>query len=623
MTATPADTWFTAQELADLRLPALPTTKRRINELARAEGWPDRPATQPGGGREYPVSALPPAARMALAERQGQAAVQPATDLGGSAADRAEAARRALVLDHVEQLIAATGNVDRAVRTAAEAAGVSKSSVYNWCGLVRGLPRGAWAPVLLPQRRGGGRRAEIADEAWQIYRSDWLRPEQPTHQSCYRRLEAWARQAGVTLPHPKTFQRRIEQEVPREVIVAKRQGREAVRRMLPPQTRSVAGLSAMSLVNIDGHKFDVFVALPDGRVVRPTLLAIQDVYSRKMLAWRIGESESAELTRLAFADLFRDWGVPEAVLMDNGRAFASKWITGGATSRFRFKVLQEEPLGLLTRMGIQNHWATPYRGQSKPIERAFRDFCDAISRHPAFAGAWAGNKPGLKPENYGSRAVPLDLFKAVVKQGIAEHNARAGRRTETAAGRSFDEVFAESYSAAIIRKALPEELRMALLGADRVRTNRQTGGVTLFRNIYWCEAMSPLAGQQVVVRFDPDDLTQPVHIYDLAERYLLTAPIWAAEGFLDVDSARRRARLEADLRRSVRRQVELQDLLSAQQVAALLPDYPDEQDRPSPRVVRPVRMAGGAAAAARDPQADDEFMARFSAGVSRLRPVRE
>ncbi|RYS32216.1 hypothetical protein DLS39_13645, partial [Staphylococcus pseudintermedius] len=147
-------------------------------------------------------------------------------------------------------------------------------------------------------------------------------------------------------------------------------------------------LHAMELLNIDGHKFDVFVKWDDGRISRPMGVAIQDVYSRKMLAVRIGESENKDLTRLAFGDVFRDYGIPKACLMDNGRAFASKAMTGGAKPRFRFKIKDEDPAGLLTSLGIQIHWATPYRGQSKPIERAFRDFCDRVAKHPKFHGAY-------------------------------------------------------------------------------------------------------------------------------------------------------------------------------------------------------------------------------------------
>ena len=72
--------------------------------------------------------------------------------------------------------------------------------------------------------------------------------------------------------------------------------------------RSVADLFALALVCGDGHRFDVFTKWHGiKKPVRPMLLALQDVYSRKILAWRIGLNENTALVRLAFADLLRDW----------------------------------------------------------------------------------------------------------------------------------------------------------------------------------------------------------------------------------------------------------------------------------------------------------------------------
>ena len=52
--------------------------------------------------------------------------------------------------------------------------------------------------------------------------------------------------------------------------------------------------------------------------------------------------------------LFRSrYGIPELITLDNGRAFASKWITGGARSRYRYRVRDEDPQGLLTTLGIE------------------------------------------------------------------------------------------------------------------------------------------------------------------------------------------------------------------------------------------------------------------------------
>jgi hypothetical protein len=327
------------------------------------------------------------------------------------------------------------------------------------------------------------------------------------------------------------------------------------------------------------------------------MVAIQDVYSRKMLGWRIGQSENTTLTRLAFADVFRTWGIPAGCLLDNGRAFASKEITGGAKTRFRFKIRPEDLDGLLTGLGISVHWATPYRGQSKPIERGFRDLCDHGARHPAFAGAYTGNRPDAKPENYGDRAIPLDAFVSQVAQIIAAHNARLGRRTETASGGSFDQAFDASYARCPVRKATPEQLRMALLAADQVRADRQSGAITLFENRYWCDALSRVAGRLVTVRFDPDDLAADLHVYAAGGAYLTAAPVINATGFLDRDSAKLRARQEADHRKAVRRATELEQLLTADQVAARLP-APEPAQTPQATVIRPVRPRGRGAAAA-------------------------
>jgi hypothetical protein len=94
-------------------------------------------------------------------------------------------------------------------------------------------------------------------------------------------------------------------------------------------------MNALDLVNIDGHMFDVFVIPPDGGdPIRPVLVAIQDVYSRKFLAWKLDLSENFLATRLAFADLFKNYGIPKACLLDNSRTFAGKKLTGGRIHAF-------------------------------------------------------------------------------------------------------------------------------------------------------------------------------------------------------------------------------------------------------------------------------------------------
>jgi transposase InsO family protein len=183
-----------------------------------------------------------------------------------------------------------------------------------------------------------------------------------------------------------------------------RKGPEALRRMYPAQTRDKSAMRAMEAVNADFHKIDVFVAWPSrpgeaAQIVRPQIIAFQDIYSGRILSWRVDVSANSTAVLLAAGDMIETWGIPEHVILDNGREFAAKCVTGGAATRFRFKVREDDIPGLFTSLGCTVHWTTPYSGQSKPIERAFRDFAQTIARDPRFEGAYTGNAPEAKPEN--------------------------------------------------------------------------------------------------------------------------------------------------------------------------------------------------------------------------------
>lgn len=641
---TVAREWFTAAELADLALPGMPADKRSLNRRAREENWAlrcdssgealSRPRIGRGGGTEFHISLLPASARLELVRRgiaidtgAAEAPANPSENAwrwyeAQSAKTKAEAQRRAKVIAEIDVMTDAGTTRTTAIAEVCRSYKLASRTVWNWLQLVEGVPPADRLPALAPRRQGGGREAEIDPLLWSIFKSDYLRPSAPTLSSCYERTRAVAAERGLSMPSEKTFNRRLEREVDPRVVLLRRKGEEALRRSLPAQRRSVENLHALECVNIDGHKFDVFVRHPVKGVIRPMMVALQDVASSKIVAWRIGEVESAALARLAFADLFRNFGIPRECVLDNGRGFASKWLTGGAKTRFRFKIKEEEPTGLLTSLGIKIHWALPYRGQSKPIERAFRDLCETVAKHPAMEGAYCGNSPMAKPENYGSRAIEWDAFLAHVDRGIASHNARRGRRGRNYNGRSFDEVFAESYATAPIGKATPEQLRMALLAAEQKRVNRQTGVVELFGNRYWSDGCGLLHGKLVTVRFDPDNLMEDIHLYGEDGRYLTSAQIIQDTGFLTAQSAKDAGKRTAEYKRRVREAEAAEQLLAAEEVARLQADAP-VFEVPTPQVVRPVRHRGQTAAALKlaDPapvQAAEDRANRIFAALDRV-----
>ena len=610
--------WFTAAELAELALPGLPAEKRALNRWANDKGWAYRKdrcgellvrkRSGRGGGQEYHVSLLPGQARLALADRgiSSDIPVLPPIeqDAGGwrwfdaqSAKVKAEAHLRLQIINDVEMLEVTGMSRTCAISETSVKCGKSMATIWNWIGQIEGLAPPNRLPALAPRRKGGGVAAEIDPELWSILKSDYLRPSEPTFASCYDRVAAIAKERGLSLPSKRTLSRRVEREIPRGIVIKRRKGAEALRRSIPAERRTVAHLNALDIVNIDGHKFDVWVIPPSGgKPVRPIMVALQDVYSSKVLSWCIDLTENTLQTQIALAGLFRDWGIPKACLLDNGRAFASKAITGGAKTRFRFKIRESDPTGILTALGIQTHWALPYRGQSKPIERAFRDMCDRIARHPACEGAYTGNSPVNKPDNYGQRAMGWDVFCEHVAKGIAEHNARKGRTGRHYAGRSFDDIFMESYARSDIGRATPEQLRVALLTAEQKMVDRQTGMISLFGNRYWSPECHDLAGRKVTVRFDPDKLHGDIFLYDLEGHFLTAAQLHEDQGFDTQAGAVASSKRLAAARKAVRDGEEAERFLSAEQIAAMQPAA-EALPRPEPGAVRIVRHRGQTAAA--------------------------
>lgn len=600
-----------ALDLASLAA-ALGKSKRAVELRANREEWSFESRTVRGGQqRLFAVSSLPvdvqaavalstqavsPKSRTTGKRESSEAAISSAWKRYEAVPQhlKDEAQRRLRALQAVESLVK-DGRPVMDARTLIAAQlqrenvrGASVASLGRWAALAAKVDTQHRLAALVPAYTGRTAKAEIPAQAWDVFKADYLRVEAPSASSCYDRLERIATvNEWPDLPCLKTFQRRIEAELPRAVLILARQGQEKFNQTFPAQERDRSVFHALEAVNSDGHKFDVFARWPDGTVARPIMVGVQDLYSGKLLGYRIAETESADLARFAFRDVMERYGIPSKVWLDNGRGFASKMLTGGTANRFRFKVREDDPTGVLTAMGCEIHWATPYHGQAKPIERAWRDLCDRIAKHPAFAGAYTGNKPDAKPENYGSKAIHLDEFVRVVNEEIAAHNAREGRRTRTAAGRSFDAAFQESYATAPIRKATPEQLRELLLSTDVVTGDRRDGSVRLSGNRYWSEAIAPYAGQKLMLRFDPEQLHQAVQAYTLANVYIGQAECIAAVGFADTGAAREHARAKKQYRTATRKQLDAERRMDAAKVAAQLPS-PMPEELPPAGVIAPI-----------------------------------
>lgn len=632
--------WFSAVELAAEKLPELPGSVSKLSERAKREGWDRstlaRKRAGRGGGVEYHYTLLPEAAQAVLVTRHAARAPEKALTVARATRPRAgseeswawfeaqpetrkaEAQRRVRLIARIEALTTAHGRV-LATEMVAEEAGVSASTLRNWLSSCVGVAKSDRLTALMPLPRGGKKSLlQIDERAWDYIRADYLRLSQPSFESCYRRLERVCIKEGWEVPPERTLRRRVD-AIPAPVRVLARQGAEAAKRLYPPQERDRTCFHALEAVNADGHKWDVFVRWDDGKISRPIMLAFQDLYSGKILSWRYGRSESKDLVRLAFGDLIMSFGIPDKVWLDNGRAFASKWITGGTVNRYRFKVRPEEPDGIMTQLGVEVHWATPYHGQAKPIERAFGDLARDVARDPRFQGAYVGNSPLAKPEDYGTRAIPFEQFAAIVDHEIMMHNQRPGRRSLVCGGKlSFNQAFDQSYAVSPIRRAAEEQVRICLLAAENVSTHRETGAVTLLGNRYWAPELVQVRGEKVMVRFDPDRVQQDLGVFRLDGSLICIAQLWEAVGFADTTAAREHAQARNKYLRALRDQRDAERTMGLDQVADLLGSGGDA----APARAKPRKLANGNLALKAD-EPEDDFDEQFAAGLRLVRAAQQ
>lgn len=626
--------WFSASDLLGLNSHLLPSSERSLyrflTERAAAIGEAGvRPRAAQGGGKEYHIKVLPIPVQDALRRRAelGDAILRAQTTdaarrsslwsiyQNASEAAKEEAQKRLAIVRRATELSAQCAKL-AAYQIVAQSEGVSLPTVRRYVGMVAGHDRSDWLAALTPRHVGGQASAECDQRALDMLKSDYYRPERPSFQSCYDRMvEAAEHHGWAPIPAAKTLKRRIEAEVGRAAGIMMREGRRAAERLYPSQTRRRDHMVAMEAVNADGHVWDIATQFEDGSIGRAIIVGFQDLYSGMILSHRIARTENSDLIRLALADMVESWGIPQHVYFDNGRAFMHKMLTGRMKTRFRFKIKDEDPTGILENLGVQVHPVRPYHGQSKPIERAWRDFADRIAKHPRVAGAYLGNNPMNKPENYRSRAIPIAELREFVAGEVRRHNMRAGRTSHTAQGRSLWETFQASYAAptTLVKRATEAQREFFLLAGMGIQARRPNGEIHLAGNRYWDENLTGYAGRKLMIRFDPDNLRDDLLVYTLAGEPICRAQCIEAVGFDTIEAAREIERKRRAYLKALREMTELHRELTAAEVAALLPDAPPTPAA-SPAVVQivtgnTVRQAQAEIAADAD---------AFARGVERL-----
>ena len=470
-----------------------------------------------------------------------------------------------------------------AIETISKKLGVHDNSVRNWIRKTRTVHHSDRAAVLVTQCKTGRPDGEFTPEAWEAFKKDFLRRRRPSISSCYRRLQAAAAVNGWTLPTKKTVENWIKGKINPMVVKYRREGMDAVEKCYPAMKRDKEMFDVLQAINGDGFALGIWADFGNGTIAKPIVWSWQDIRSSKVLVWRMDVSENRELVRLATLDLITEYGIPELLYLDNTRAATSKQISGGLPNRYRFKVKDDDPLGIMPLLGINLRYTLPGHGQSKPVERVhgiggYLDF-DSL---PIFEGR------GTK-----SRPVPIAEVEALFKDFVNEINARPDRRGDAVQGKSFDQVFNELYPEAVITKATEKQRKYCLCVAEVVTVSNTDASITLKAgksdigsNRYWDDALISHMGQKVTVRFDPANMHSGVYVETIDGKEICLAEPTSKGGFKDADAAREHARNKGHFKKHVRLASEAEGRMNADTARQYMVSPPEPEKPVAAKVTR-------------------------------------
>ncbi|HDR1289531.1 transposase domain-containing protein [Pasteurella multocida] len=622
-------THYSAMEIASFKLNSAPHAHKNVQEKAKRECWTARKREGRGGGLEYAFESLPQEiqAEILLKHTESKGFTEPTRGVAhknylpeviwapfdkASEKQRAEAQQKLILLHKIDDLTRNNIKLINALEMVANEFNVAKGSLKRWYYKVRTFERSDWLPLLI-DKHGTNRKsaeAEFTPEAWESFKADYFRNERPQFGSCYERLKRSAREQGWVIPSASSVKRKIEREIPKVQQVFLRNGEHALSQYYPTMQRSVADLEALEWINGDGYQHNVFVQWHNGDIVRPKTWIWQDIRTRKILAYRVDLSENSDTIRLSLMDLIWKYGIPKKCTIDNTRAAANKWMTGGVKNRYRFKVKDDDVKGIIPLLGIELFWTSIQfgkgHGQAKPVERAFSHggLGELVDKHPKLAGFYAGENIYNKPDNYngGKAGVDYDTFILALEDGIRTFNEREGRETEICQGvYSFSQVFERDYAKARVRKASQEQMRILMLMSEATTLKKDGtfeldvgGKVHNRRNRYLCTDLIGSHHKKVIVKFDPQDLHSKVWVYSTEMIYLGEAECTERVAFGDKAAGREHDKARKQWVKAQKQAAKAQQTMNAHEIARFLPEPTFEEEIQQPQIIELFHTQGNA-----------------------------
>lgn len=236
-----------------------------------------------------------------------------------------------------------------------------------------------------------------------------------TVEMLYSKLEDIADERGWEYPSYQTVARYInylmeEKRLKNAHFLAANGIREYKNKIMVKGSRDTKAVPVMGLVQGDEHTFDCWVAYtnPNGKVtpIRPKLVAWIDTRTRMILGDVMCKDGNSQILKQSLLKMIYSTpgGVPQWLLIDNGRDYQSKEMKGSTKNERRSKkkdelLFDEETKGFYKSIGIEDDInSRPYQPWSKAqIERFFGRVNEQFTKwFESYTGTLTGSKTAAK-----------------------------------------------------------------------------------------------------------------------------------------------------------------------------------------------------------------------------------
>ena len=357
-------------------------------------------------------------------------------------------------------------------------------------------------------------RSTVNQNDFDYFKNLYLVEGAPSLRSCWDQTLGHALLLDATIdkstfPSYMAFKRRLEKEIPVQAIYLARYGASAYKRKFENYIERDYSTITCGKVWVSDHaQIDVAVFDSEGNVVFPWVTAWRDYKSGKWLGWLLqcGSPNSDRIFQ-AFYYAAEKFGLPEDVIIDNGKDYRCKDFAGGRkTEKIKIENDTNKTSSMLDELNVSVHFALPYNAQTKPIERDFLKLKEILSKHIyGYRGGNVVERPErLVKEIKADKVYEFERFKTAFNDYIINILNKKPSEGKNHKGLSPDELFDKEFKEII--KPTHEALKLFCTRTSRNFTIARNGIKDRQLEItYWADWMVSQMSVKVYLRRDPEN----------------------------------------------------------------------------------------------------------------------